>query len=148
MTVIRLLETGVINADADTVWTVLRDFTSAPKWTTEIVSSEMEDGASSSQVGGIRRMAFDFGAVARERLAALSDRERFFEYELLPPEELPVTEYLGKMQVIPIASSGQSLVMWRSSFGVADGDPEGAGLMLSQAYRSGIDGLGDYLANG
>lgn len=146
MTVIRLFESGIIDAEADAVWAVLRDFTSAPKWSKEVTVCIMENGASPSQVGGVRRMTFDFGAVALERLVALSDRERFFEYELLPPEELPFRGYLGKMQVVPLSSSGKSVVQWSSSFTVEDADPVEAGHHLSQAYRSSLEGLRNYLA--
>lgn len=145
MTVIRLQESGVINADADTTWQVLRDFTSAARWADEIVSCVMEGGAGVSEVGAIRCMTFDTGAVARERLAALSDRERFLEYELLPPEELPFRGYLGKMQVLPLWD-GRSVIIWSSSFTASGDNPGEAGEFLSQAYRAGIAALDAHLS--
>lgn len=145
LTVIRLQESGVIAADADTAWQVLRDFTSAARWAGEIVSCVMEGGAGVSEVGAIRRMTFDTGAVARERLLALSDRERFFEYELLPPEELPFEGYLGKLQVLPL-SGGRSVVIWSSSLTATGGNPGEAGEFLSRAYQAGIAALGAHLS--
>lgn len=141
MTVVRLMESGVLDAGADAVWAILRDFSSASKWSEEITGCEMEGGAAPSQVGGIRKMTFSFGPVARERLVALSDRERFFEYELLPPEELPFKGYLGKMQVTPINETDQCVVSWASSFTVTDGDPAEAERQLGGAYRLGLKGL-------
>lgn len=148
MSLVRLFESGVVDADADRVWSLLRDFTSGPKWAEEISACEMEDGARSDQVGAVRRMAFAFGPVARERLVALSDQDRFFDYTLLAPEELPFRDYLGRMQVLPITDSGQSLVTWTSSFTAADGDADAAAEMLGRAYRSGFAGIRKLLASG
>lgn len=135
----------MITAGADKVWQVLRNFTSAELWADEIVSCAMEGGAGLSEVGAVRRMTFDNGAVARERLLALSDRERFFEYELLPPEELPFEGYVGKMQVLPL-SDGRSVVIWSSSLTAADGNPGKASQFLSRAYQAGIAALDAYLS--
>ena len=145
--IFRLFESAVIAAPADAVWQIVRDFTSPPLWASEIIACEMEDAAGPSDIGAVRRMTFDFGATARERLAALSDAERWLEYELLPPEEVPFLGYEGRMQVVPITATDQSLMTWRSSFVAAPGG-EDAAAGLGKAYQSGMRGIARLLMSG
>ena len=141
MIVARIFESALFDASADKVWAVVRDFSSPERWSAEILSSAMENDAPPDQVGGIRVMKFDFGASARERLTGLSEIDRRLDYELLPPEELPFKDYRGTMQVIPITQTGQSVMSWASSFGVAEGDLEATAEGLASTYQSGMASL-------
>ncbi|MGF1622411.1 MAG: SRPBCC family protein [Rhodomicrobiaceae bacterium] len=97
---------------------------------------------------------FESGNKLRERLIALSDHERYFRYALLPPTSLPIHDYSGKVQVLPITDGNRALVHWCGNFTIREGDPEEVKAWVQSIYqrhsrrcsrnrRSGILGRAD-----
>lgn len=140
-----VMESGVVNASADRAWAVLRDFASPKNFSQDIVSSDVEDDFPVDQVGVVRRMVFRDGGQLRERLVALSDRERYLRYTLLPPETIPIRNYSGKISVRAITDCDQALIEWTGSFSVPEGNPEEVREWVREGYRHGIKGMRAYI---
>ncbi|MCZ4253900.1 SRPBCC family protein [Sulfitobacter sp. G21635-S1] len=139
-----VVASGVIDADADTVWMGLRDFSGPARWVRNIVTSDIEGEDAVDQVGAIRRLVFDSGNELCERLIALSDRERYFRYALLPPTSLPIQDYSGKVQVIPITDGNRALVHWCGSFTIREGAPEEVRAWVRSIYQRDIEDMQAY----
>lgn len=137
---------GVLDADADTVWAGLRDFSGPAHWVRNIASSDIEGEHAIDQVGAVRRLVFESGNELRERLIALSDRERYFRYALLPPTSLPIHDYSGKVQVLPITDDNRALVHWCGTFTIREGDPEEVKAWVQGIYQRDIEDMQAYFA--
>ena len=142
---VKVFESGLVNVDADRTWALVRDFVAPPRYAPEITSCVMEDGGPADRVGAVRAMVFGGKITAREQLVALSERERFMEYAVLPPEELPVRSYLGRIQVVPVTETGKALITWSAHFEPVGMTPDEAVAWLSRTYRAGIGGMRDLL---
>ena len=138
---VEVCASGVIDADVDTVWSGLRDFSGPARWVRNIVSSDIEDGGAVDQVGAVRRLVFDSGSELRERLIALSDHDRYFRYALLPPTSLPIEDYNGKVQVFPVVESGRSFVRWCGNFTIREGEPEEVMDWVRGIYQRDIEDM-------
>ena len=55
----------VVDAPADKVWAVIRDFNGLPTWHPAIADSEVEEGGSGDQVGRVRSFHLQDGAHIR-----------------------------------------------------------------------------------
>ena len=52
---IKVYRSAIINAAADEVWKLVRDFNGLPKWHPAIATSEIEGGLPADRVGCVRR---------------------------------------------------------------------------------------------
>lgn len=138
-------ESGIIDANADTVWTILRDFSGLKNFADDVVSSDIEDGLSADQIGAVRRLVFPDGGQLREQLVALSDHDRYLRYTMLPPEPLPMRDYSAQLRVIPITDSGRALVELSGRFSVPEANPDQVRDMVREVYKSGIKGMRAYI---
>jgi Polyketide cyclase / dehydrase and lipid transport len=139
-----VVASGIINADADTVWAGLRDFSGPERWVRNIATSAIEDGHASDQVGAIRRLVFDNGNQLRERLIALSDHDRYFRYALLPTEGLPIHEYHGKVQVLPVIDGNRAMVHWCGNFTIREGERDEICAWVQGIYQRDIEDMQAY----
>ncbi len=138
-------ESGIIDASADQVWAMLRDFTGAKNWAENMASSDIEDGRPGTQVGVVRRLVFQSGNEVREQLIALSDDERYFRYAMLSTETLPIRNYSGRVRVIPVTDCNASLVEWSGRFSIAEGEPEQICDWVRGIYKAGIKAMRTYI---
>ena len=75
---------AVIDAPADKVWALVRDFNGLPKWHPAIGKSEIEGGLPGDCVGCVRRFTLKKdGGLLREKLLTLSDSGRTLTYNIL-----------------------------------------------------------------
>ena len=70
----------VLPVPAAEVWSTIRDFNSYPVWVDGVTDSRIEDDLTGTTVGAVRDFGFG-GHRQRQRLAALSDVDRYFTYE-------------------------------------------------------------------
>ncbi len=142
-----VFESGIINADADKVWSVLRDFAGVKNFSDDILSSELEgiEHSAGGRVGMIRHIVFKGEGEIREQLVALSDAERYLIYTILTPDTLPIRNYSGKISVVPVSDSNRSVIGWSGNFSVAECDPQEVSEWLRQGYRTGISGMRAYI---
>ena len=134
-------KSDLVDASAERVWEVLRDFSGVKEFAQDIVSSDIEDGRPPDQVGVVRRMVFANGTESREQLVALSDIERHYIYTLLQPHDLPIADYIGTLRVIPITQCEKAVIEWSASFTALGDDPEAIRAVLLTVFSKGIDGM-------
>ena len=110
---------SVIDAPADTVWRIIRDFNALPDWHPLIASSRIEDGRSGDQVGCVRAFELKDGARLREQLMGLSDYDYCCTYSILE-SEMGVSNYIATLKLTPITDGNRTFAEWSASF---DCDP-------------------------
>jgi NADPH2:quinone reductase len=112
---VRLRCSTIISAPVDRVWTVLRDFNGHDRWHPAVERSEIELAEPSDKIGCVRKFRLRDGAVLREQLLSLSDRDHSFRYFLL---EAPVMlhDYVADMRLRPVTSDGTTYCEWHARF--------------------------------
>ncbi|MCY1254173.1 Polyketide cyclase / dehydrase and lipid transport [compost metagenome] len=110
---------AVVDDDATRTWDVLKAFGEISKWHPAISDSYIEDGKADGLVGCVRRLTLVGGAVLRERLLMVDEREMAFSYcfEEVP---LPLDHYVAKVEVIPVTDQKKVIIRWTASFDVRD----------------------------
>lgn len=111
---------SVINAPADDVWRVLRDFNGLPDWTPFCAASHIEDGRPADQVGCVRNFRLNDGGQLRERLLGFSDRDRTCTYSILE-SPLGVDNYVATLSLTPVTDGNATFAQWTAEF---DAEPE------------------------
>jgi hypothetical protein len=121
----KVYRSAVIDASADRVWALVRDFNALPKWHPAIAESAIEGGLPSDQVGCIRRFTLrSDGGLLREQLLALSDLDRTCTYNILI-SPMPVANYVATLRFTPITAGDKTFAEWWAEFDVTSG-PEQA----------------------
>ncbi len=110
-----LRRSTVIDAPADAVWAILRDFNGHASWHPAVASSTLEDGAVGDQIGAVRAFRLTDGARIREQLLSHAAHEMAFSYCILEAAA-PLRNYVASMRVRPVTSSGGCMVEWRATF--------------------------------
>ena len=103
-----ITSSAVLDAPAEQVWSLLRDFGAIGSWHPFLPPPSIEDGPA-DRVGAVRV----FGD-HRERLVALDDLERRTLFAFEDSGGLPVRDYVSSLRVRPAADG--SLVEWSASF--------------------------------
>ena len=124
-----------LNASADAVWEVIRDFNGLGKFMESIARSTM-DG---SGVGATRTLTFVGGSIIVERLESLEDAKHTLSYAIIQGD-LPLEGYLSTMALRDLGQ-GKCELAWSSTF-----EPKGAPeadvvKMIEGVYREGFAGL-------
>jgi carbon monoxide dehydrogenase subunit G len=122
-----------IEASADAVWNLFRDFGGIQRFSKEIQSVTVEGEG----VGAVRTLTM--GALSlKERLEAFDDPGRRLQYSIVAGP-LPFSDYLATIQVSEEGDAAR--VDWSSSFepkGVTEAQAQG---MVEGIYRSGLKGI-------
>ena len=120
---IKVYRSAIINAPAERVWKLVRDFNALPKWHPAIASSEIEGGLPADRVGCVRRFTRrSDGGMLREQLLSLADDTRTFTYNILV-SPMPVANYLASMRFTPITRDNRTFAEWWAVFDVTSGPP-------------------------
>jgi hypothetical protein len=118
---IKVYRSAIINATADKVWKIVRDFNGLPKWHPAIATSEIEDGWPADRVGCVRRFTRrSDGGLLRERLLSLADDTRLLTYNILV-SPMPVANYMAGMRFTPITMGAGTFAEWWAVFDVTSG---------------------------
>ncbi|HEV8558413.1 MAG TPA: SRPBCC family protein [Actinophytocola sp.] len=105
---------AVLDAPAEEVWALLRDFGAIGSWHPYLPPPAIENGPA-DRVGAVRV----FGD-HRERLVALDDVERSTRFAFEDGGGLPVRDYVSGLRVSPAAEA--SLVEWSATFDCDEAD--------------------------
>jgi hypothetical protein len=132
----------VINAPADAVWERIRDFNGLATWHGGLVAtSEIEDGKSGDQTGGVRSFTLTDGTHLRERLLSHSDVEREYSYNF---EKTPfdVDNYHATIRVTPVTDGDKAFVEWWTTFDCdRDQQEHWVGFFAGEVFQGGFDAL-------
>lgn len=128
-----------VEAKAEDIWRLVRDFGGLLKWNEGIESCEVEG----SGVGAVRTIKVG-GIELQERLEHLDDTGRSFTYSIVSGP-VPVENYLASMTIYD--EGEKSRITWQSTFD-AKGAPEADCVKLFEGvYQGGIAALRKTLAS-
>lgn len=110
---------AVVDGEPERTWRVLRAFGDISKWHPAIPESYIENGQADGLVGCIRRLTLVGGAVLRERLLMVDEREMTFSY-CFEEAPLPLDHYVAKVEVVPLTGQKKAVIKWAASFEVRE----------------------------
>ena len=115
---IRVYTSSVIDAAAEAVWALIRDFNGLPKWHPGIADSRIEGNWPSDRVGCIRNFRLKDGGNIREQLLALSDFDLQCVYSILE-SPMGVENYVATMKLTPVTDGNRTFAEWSAEFDVS-----------------------------
>lgn len=131
----------VINASADDVWALIRDFEHMDGWFEGMPPAVIEDGRASTEVGCVRRFEANGQIMARERLIALDDAARRQVYAILE-SIFGLRGYSGTITVTPVTDGDRAFVEWTGVFEADAAEAEASIAMLRDSvYTTGLESL-------
>ena len=129
---------GTINAPAEKVWQVVRDFNGLPKWARGI----LESNADGNVVGSVRTIKTADGRTIEERLETLDDATRTLAYSIIGPP-MPFNDYLATIAITPAGENACS-ISWGCTFEPTAAPVEALAANFEKTYSGGIKGLAAY----
>lgn len=140
----KVIEKVTIDASADKVWAVIKDFDALEKWHPAIARSPADKG---NTVGSVRSLEIKGGGTLSETLEGYDDAMKKYIYRGKDGGALPVSNYTSTIQVTPEGS--KAVVEWRGAFyrGFPNNDPppelndEAAVKAITGVYTSGLANL-------
>ncbi len=137
----RVYVSSVIDAGADRVWSIVRDFNGLPRWMPVVADSRIEGGQPSDKVGCIRNFSLRNGGNIREQLLSLSDYEYTCSYAILE-SPMGVSNYTATLKLMPITDGDRTFAEWTAEF---DCDPAREQELVDQigtgVFQAGFDSL-------
>src|SRR5688572_612543 len=124
-----------VEAGADAVWELFRDFGGIQRFSPGIEKVEV----SGSGIGAVRTIRVPGGVTLQERLEAFDDRGRRLQYAIVGGP-IPVTGYLATIEVKDEGPKA-CRIDWSSHFepqGLSDEQARG---MIEGVYKGGIAGV-------
>lgn len=138
---VQIYVSSVIDADAATVWSRIRDFNGLPLWHPGIADSRIENGRASDSVGCIRHFHTRDGGTIREKLLALSDYDYSCSYEILE-SPMGVEGYTATLKLTPVTDGNRCFAEWSAEFECAAGREAELTQSIGQGvFQAGFDAL-------
>jgi carbon monoxide dehydrogenase subunit G len=133
-----------IDAPADVVWTVIKDFDGLAKWHPAVEASPADKG---NAEGSVRQLKLKGGGALTETLERYNAEGKSYSYRAKDGGALPVTNYTSTITVV--GEGGKSVVEWRGAFyrGFPNNDPppdqndEAAVAAITSVYKGGLANL-------
>ncbi|MGC8490999.1 MAG: SRPBCC family protein [Syntrophobacteraceae bacterium] len=125
-----------LNASADKVWQLLKDFNGLPAFIAAIKKSTMEGEG----IGALRTLTLEGGGPPIvERLETFDDQAKTLSYSIVT-SPLPLSNYLATVEAIDMGPS-KCEVRWHSTF-EPSGAPEAEAVKVVEGvYSAGFEGL-------
>jgi len=137
----RVYVSSVIDASADRVWSIVRDFNGLPRWIPPVADSRIEGGQPADKVGCIRNFNMRNGGNIREQLLSLSDYEYTCSYAILE-SPMGVRGYTATLKLTPVTDGDRTFAEWTAEF---DCDPAREQELVDQigtgVFQAGFDSL-------
>ena len=121
-----------VDASADAVWELVRDFGGVLSWSSALESCEVEGEG----IGAVRTLGLGGGTSIRERLESLEDSSRTFRYSIVDGP-LPVSDYLATFKVSD-RGADRCEIEWGASFEPVGAPEEQVLGLLRGVYEGGI----------
>lgn len=138
---IKVYTSSVIDAPADAVWRVIRDFNGLPNWHPAIADSRIEQGLPADQVGCVRNFRTRDGGTIREQLLALSDYDYQCTYSILE-SPMGVQNYVATLKLTPITDGDRTFAEWSAEFDCAENRERELTQLIGQGvFQGGFDAL-------
>jgi hypothetical protein len=137
----RVYVSSVIDASADRVWSVVRDFNGLPRWMPPVADSRIEGGQPPDKVGCIRNFNMKGGGNIREQLLSLSDYDYTCSYSILD-SPMGVANYTATLKLTPVTDGDRTFAEWTAEF---DCEPAREQELVDQigkgVFQAGFDSL-------
>lgn len=140
----KVTETVSIDAPAEKVWGIVKNFDALKDWHPAVEASPADKG---NAEGSVRQIKLKGGGALTETLEAYDDAKMRYSYRAKDGGALPVTNYTSTITVK--ADGAKSQVEWRGAFyrGFPNNDPppdqndEAAVKAITGVYQSGLANL-------
>ncbi len=110
----KVFTSSVIDAPADAVWAVMRDFAGMDGWHDDIKRMRMREDDRSDRVSGVREFLFGEGLLWEE-LTLLSDEDRAFRYRILKSPN-PWLNYHAGARLYPVTDGDRTFAVWTADW--------------------------------
>jgi hypothetical protein len=130
---IKVYVSSVVDAPADVVWGVVRDFNALPRWTPFVAESRIEQNLPSDRIGCVRNFRLKDGGVIREQLLSLSDYDFQCSYSILE-SPMGVSDYLATLKLTPVTDGNRTFAEWSAEFDA----PAGREKELAEQIGQGV----------
>ncbi len=138
---VKVFISSVIQAPADKVWAVVRDFNDMPSWHPLISRSTIDGGRPSDSIGCIRTLTLTDGVQVREQLLSLSDFDYSFSYAILE-SGLDVDNYVAGLKLTPVTDGNHTFAEWTAEFTTTPGiEQQMADQIGNGVFQAGFDAL-------
>lgn len=142
---VRVIRSTVMNAPAEAVWEVIRDFNGHDQWHPAVANSQIERGNPSDLLGCVRRFRLEDGSELREQLLTLSDIEQSFTYCLLDTP-VPLFNYVAHCRLFSVTDGDLTFWEWESRFDTPKGrEDELAAVVGDVIYSAGFEAIRAHL---
>lgn len=142
---VKVVQSTVLNASAEAVWEVIRDFNGHDVWHPIVADSAIERGWPSDRIGCVRRFHLSDGAELREQLLTLSDADMAFSYCLLDTP-VPLLNYVAHVRLAPVTDGDRTFWHWESRFDTPAGrEAELAEMVGREVYAGGMAAVKRYM---
>ena len=139
----RTYQSTVVEAPADQVWRLLRNFHDM-SWAPGVIESCTVVGDRDGDQPGARRV---LNGVFHETLQAVDDLERSLKYSIddgpSPVSKAEVSRYIGQLRVLAVTDTDTSFVEWHSSW---HGNDAAATEFCHSIYVALLDALKKHFA--
>ena len=145
---VKVYTSSVLDAPAERVWAVVRDFNALPAWHPAIADSRIEQNQPPDKVGCIRNFNLKDGGNIREQLLSLSDWDYAFSYSILV-SPMGVENYVASFKLTPITDGNRTFAEWSAEFDCPPArERELAQLVGQGVFQGGFDALKKRFAGG
>ncbi|GIX26170.1 MAG: hypothetical protein KatS3mg123_0051 [Burkholderiales bacterium] len=135
---------AVINAPCEKVWATVRNFHDL-SWAPQVVTKAVAVGDRKGDQIGAKRILND---AFHETLLALDDLERSLAYSIDdgpgPVAKGAVSNYVGRVRVLPITENDTTFIEWSSTYESAD--PGAVGAFCNPIYQALLKALQRHFA--
>ncbi|HYG86593.1 MAG TPA: SRPBCC family protein [Azospirillum sp.] len=137
----RILRSTIVDAPVEEVWRILRDFNAHRDWHPAVADSLIEGGMAPDAVRAVRRFRLAGGAVLREQLLMLSDRDHSLSYCILDAP-VPLIGYVAQIRLRPVTDGNRTFWHWSCQFDCPpEREAEMVRLVAEGVYEAGFGGL-------
>ena len=138
---------AVLDSDAQKVWSVLKRFGEIHNWHPSIMESSIEGDQPDGLVGCIRTLTLADGAVVRERLLSVDDRDLRLSYRF-EEAPLPLDNYVASVKLVALTGQSKTLVTWSAQFDLQEPDTaEHYQALIQKLIADGHHGLQSMLSS-
>ena len=123
-----------VNASADRVWELFRDFGGITRFSQGIDSCTVEGEG----LGAVRTITMGGGLKLQERLEAFDDGGRTLSYAIIGDHPLPFDNYLSTIKVVD--QGNDCTLEWSSTYDPKGTEDQASGL-IQGIYKGGITGI-------
>ena len=144
----RVERSTIVEAPAERVWAVLRDFGAEGGWHPAIRRADIERGEPGDRVGCTRRLVLEDGSELTERLLTLSDLEMTYSYCMLETP-IPLFNYVAHVRLLPVTDVDGTFWHWQSRFDTRAGEEASMTALVAEGvYETGFRAMRAHLGIG